>query len=98
MIYFSWNEWVTLPVLFSDLPRNAQLALTIYDCVGSCETKPVGGTTISLFGKHGVFRQGMLDLKVWPDQEADGKCPSQTPGKTKDKGKVQMQRLAKVNI
>ena len=40
----------------------------------------------------------MLDLKVWPEREADGSCPSQTPGKTKDKGKVQMQRLAKVNI
>lgn len=88
---------MTLPVLFSDLPRSAQLALTVYDCIGSCQTRPVGGTTISLFGKHGVFRQGMLDLKVWPDREADGRCPSQTPGKTKDKGKEQMQRLAKVN-
>jgi phosphatidylinositol 3-kinase len=54
---YSWNEWVTLPVMFSDLPRNAQLALTIYDAVGPSEIQPVGGTTISLFGKHGVFRQ-----------------------------------------
>lgn len=53
----SWNEWVTLPVMFSDLPRNAQLALTIYDTVGPSKIQPVGGTTISLFGKHGVFRQ-----------------------------------------
>jgi hypothetical protein len=53
----SWNEWVTLPVMFSDLPRNAQLALTIYDAVGPSKIQPVGGTTISLFGKHGVFRQ-----------------------------------------
>ena len=94
--YFSWNEWVTLPVLFSDLPRNAQLALTIYDCIGCSQTQPVGGTTISLFGKHGVFRTGMIDLKVWPNCEADGNFPSQTPGKTKDNGKIQTQRLAKV--
>jgi hypothetical protein len=53
----SWNEWVTLPVMFSDLPRNAQLALTVYDTVGPSKIQPVGGTTISLFGKHGVFRQ-----------------------------------------
>lgn len=48
---------MTLPVMFSDLPRNAQLALTIYDAVGPSKIQPVGGTTISLFGKHGVFRQ-----------------------------------------
>ncbi|EEB15521.1 Phosphatidylinositol 3-kinase catalytic subunit type, putative [Pediculus humanus corporis] len=93
---WNWNEWVTLPVLFSDLPRNAQLALTIYDCIGCSQTQPVGGTTISLFGKHGVFRTGMIDLKVWPNCEADGNFPSQTPGKTKDNGKIQTQRLAKL--
>jgi len=93
---WNWNEWVTLPVMFSDLPRNAQLALTIYDTVGPAKIQPVGGTTISLFGKHGVFRQGMLDLRVWPGQEADGNFPSTTPGKARDHGKEQMQRLAKL--
>lgn len=53
----SWNEWVTLPVQFSDLPRTAQLALTVYDCVGTNKVAPVGGTTISLFSKYGVFKQ-----------------------------------------
>ncbi|XP_063232536.1 phosphatidylinositol 3-kinase catalytic subunit type 3 [Bacillus rossius redtenbacheri] len=93
---WNWNEWVTLPVMFSDLPRNAQLALTIYDCVGPSQMQPVGGTTISLFGKHGVFRQGMLDLRVWPNTVADGNFPSKTPGKARDHGKEQMQRLAKL--
>jgi hypothetical protein len=40
--------------------------------------------------------QGMLDLRVWPGQEADGDFPSTTPGKARDHGKEQMQRLAKV--
>jgi hypothetical protein len=40
--------------------------------------------------------QGMLDLRVWPNQEADGNFPSSTPGKARDHGKEQMQRLAKV--
>lgn len=53
----SWNEWVTLPVQFSDLPRTAQLALTVYDYVGPSKMAPVGGTTISLFSKYGVFKQ-----------------------------------------
>jgi hypothetical protein len=38
----------------------------------------------------------MLDLRVWPNQEADGNFPSSTPGKARDHGKEQMQRLAKV--
>lgn len=38
----------------------------------------------------------MLDLKVWPGVEADGSTQTTTPGKTKDNGKEQMQRLAKL--
>ncbi|XP_012268882.2 phosphatidylinositol 3-kinase catalytic subunit type 3 [Athalia rosae] len=93
---WNWNQWVTLPVAYSDLPRDAQLCITLYDCAGPGRQLPVGGTTISLFGKHGVFRQGMLDLRVWPCVEADGNCPTTTPGKARDHGKEQMQRLAKL--
>ncbi|XP_046401340.1 phosphatidylinositol 3-kinase catalytic subunit type 3 [Ischnura elegans] len=93
---WNWSEWITLPVMFSDLPRNAQLCLTVYDCMGPSQIMTVGGTTISLFGKHGVFRQGMVDLRVWPNQVADGNFPSSTPGKSRDLGKEQMQRLAKL--
>lgn len=93
---WNWNEWVTFPVQFNDLPRTAQLAITIYDCVGPNKLTPVGGTTISLFSKHGVFREGILDLRVWPNVEADCKFPSTTPGQIRDHGKHQMQRLAKL--
>lgn len=54
---FSWNEWVTLPHLFSELPRTAMLAITILDCAGAGQVTVIGSTTISLFGKNGVFRQ-----------------------------------------
>lgn len=93
---WSWNEWVTLPIHYSDIPRTAILALTILDCAGPGKTTIVGGTTISLFGKNGVFRQGMFDLRVWPNVEADGNVPSKTPGKGHDIDKHQMQRLAKL--
>ncbi|XP_018917023.1 phosphatidylinositol 3-kinase catalytic subunit type 3 [Bemisia tabaci] len=93
---WNWNKWLELPLMFSDLPRHAQLALTIYDCGGSASIMPVGGTTISLFGKHGVFRQGMLDLRVWPKQVADGNYPSKTPGKPQDDDKEHKQTLAKL--
>lgn len=54
---FSWKEWVTLPVQYSDLPRTAMLALTILDCAGAGKTSTIGGTTIAMFGKNGMFRQ-----------------------------------------
>ncbi|EZA60206.1 Phosphatidylinositol 3-kinase catalytic subunit type [Ooceraea biroi] len=38
----------------------------------------------------------MLDLRVWPGVEADGSVPTNTPGKARDNGKEQMQRLAKL--
>ncbi|XP_070542785.1 phosphatidylinositol 3-kinase catalytic subunit type 3-like [Ptychodera flava] len=93
---WNWNEWLTLPVRFCDLPRNAQVALTIWDLYGPRKAIPVGGTTISLFGKHGTFRQGMHDLRVWPDIEADGSLNTTTPGKSSGRNDDQMSRLAKL--
>jgi phosphatidylinositol 3-kinase len=52
----------------------------------------VGGTSVSLFGKHGVLRRGMVDLKVWPGQVAH---PSLTPG-GKTSQQTQMETLAKL--
>ncbi|KAH8410904.1 hypothetical protein KR222_007615 [Zaprionus bogoriensis] len=93
---WSWNEWVTLPLLFSDLPRSAMLVLTILDCSGAGQTTIIGGTSISMFGKNGMFRQGMYDLRVWLGVEGDGSYPSRTPGKGKESSKSQMQRLGKL--
>lgn len=48
-----------------------------------------------LFGR--MFRQGMHDLKVWPNVEADGSEPTKTPGRTSSTlAEDQMSRLAKV--
>lgn len=33
---------------------------------------------------------------MWPGVEADGNYPTTTPGKVRDNGKEQMQRLAKL--
>ncbi|KAM6475079.1 phosphatidylinositol 3-kinase catalytic subunit type 3 isoform 1-T1 [Liasis olivaceus] len=95
---WNWNEWLKLPVKYPDLPRNAQVALTIWDVYGPGKAVPVGGTTVSLFGKYGMFRQGMHDLKVWPNVEADGSEPTKTPGKTSSTfSEDQMSRLAKAS-
>ncbi|KAL3866076.1 hypothetical protein ACJMK2_043415 [Sinanodonta woodiana] len=93
---WNWNEWLTLPVKYSDLPRNAVLGLSIWDIYGTNQAFPVGSSTITLFGKHGTFRQGMHDLKVWLDVHPDPNNPSSTPGKTKDNND-QMNRLSKLS-
>ena len=54
LFYCSWNEWVTIPILIKDIPRTAQLAMTVYDIYGPGKAVPVGGTTVSLFGKRGL--------------------------------------------
>ena len=52
-ICFSWNEWLKLPIKYPDIPRHAQVCFTIWDVYGPRKAIPVGGTTVSLFGKYG---------------------------------------------
>jgi phosphatidylinositol 3-kinase len=47
----SWNEWITLPVRYCDLPLNAQVTFTVWDIAGPRTPTPVGGSTFRLFGK-----------------------------------------------
>ncbi|KAG2465707.1 PK3C3 kinase, partial [Polypterus senegalus] len=94
---WNWNEWLKLPVKYPDLPQNAQVTLTVWDVYGPGRAVPVGGTTVSLFGKYGMFRQGMHDLKVWPGVEGDGGEPTRTPGRTSNSvTEDKMGRLAKL--
>ena len=95
---WNWNEWVTLPIHFKDIPRNAKLAFTIYDIYGPQQPIPVGGTTISVFGKHGCLRRGIHDLRVWSDVVADGSLKNFTPGEIEDNIEMQseMTRLSKL--
>lgn len=94
---WSWNEWLTIPVLFNDLSRYTMIAVTVFDCSGHRGEKTIlGGTAITLFDKTGVFRQGLYDLRVWPNVEGDGAFHSKTPGKSTNCYINQMQRLSKL--
>ena len=94
---WNWNEWVTLPIHYKDLPRSAILALTIYDIYGPRKVVPVGGTTISIFGHHGCLRRGIHDLRVWQGVEADGGSKNTTPGEMDDsEDGSEMMRLSKL--
>lgn len=98
---WNWNEWVTLPIHFKDIPCNAILTLTVYDIYGPQKAIPVGGTTVSVFGEHGCLRRGIHDLKVWPDIDADGTLFNSTPGEGEGgaegrAGHSEMMRLSKL--
>ena len=41
---WSWNQWLVLPIQFCDIPREALLCLTLYDCNGPGDVYPVGRT------------------------------------------------------
>ncbi|RMC00722.1 hypothetical protein DUI87_22749 [Hirundo rustica rustica] len=104
-----WNEWLKLPVKYPDLPRNAQVALTIWDVYGPAGVCSILSNQLQLnFSQYwgvcimecltnSMFRQGMHDLKVWPNVEADGSEPTKTPGRTSSTvSEDQMSRLAKL--
>lgn len=74
-----WNEWLTLPILYSQLPLRSQLALTIWDFDGPGHKIPYGGTTLHLFETSDcTLKSGRQKLKVWSGVEADGKSHSAT--------------------
>ncbi|XP_035782753.1 phosphatidylinositol 3-kinase catalytic subunit type 3-like isoform X2 [Anopheles albimanus] len=94
---WSWNEWVSLPLRFTDISRTAMLNFTIFDCAGGREqTTVVGHSSISFFSSNGLFRQGLYDLKVWPQMKStESKCSS-IPSESLFAGVNQMQRLSKL--
>ncbi len=78
---WSWEEWITLPLRIKDLTRNSQLAITVWDIESPQQGDvPVCGATISLFDRNGEFRQGLNELRLWPNKAADGNTKTTTPG------------------
>ena len=51
--YFSWNEWLTLPLRYCDLPRHAILTFSIHEIISPTNIRIIGSTTISLFASDG---------------------------------------------
>ncbi|KAJ3480520.1 hypothetical protein NLI96_g8291 [Meripilus lineatus] len=91
---YTWNEWITLPIRYCDLPLSSQLTFTVWDIAGPRAAIPVGGSTFRLFGKKWTLRRGKHRLLLWPDKEADGSTETTTPSKvgTRD----EMGRLEKL--
>ncbi|KAF8134882.1 atypical/PIKK/PI3K protein kinase [Boletus edulis] len=91
---YIWNEWISLPIQYCDLPLNSQITFTVWDIGAPRSAVPVGGTTFRLFGKKWTLRRGKHRLLLWPGKEADGSTDTTTPSKlgTRD----EMGRLEKL--
>ncbi|RDB29393.1 Phosphatidylinositol 3-kinase catalytic subunit type 3 [Hypsizygus marmoreus] len=91
---YIWNEWITLPIRYCDLPLSSHITFTVWDIAGPRAAVPVGGSTFRLFGKKWTLRRGKHRLLLWPGIEADGSIETTTPSKlgTRD----EMGRLEKL--
>lgn len=81
-----WNQWLSLPLDYSSLPANTQLAITIWDLSpinpnGGDRNHhiPFGGTTIPLFDDDATLRTGRQKCKIWRHKAADGFSNTTTP-------------------
>ncbi|KAK5161618.1 hypothetical protein LTR04_004033 [Oleoguttula sp. CCFEE 6159] len=80
-----WNEWLLLPIHYSNVPLSSQLAITVWDLspVGgdgaNGHAVPFGGTTIPLFDKDSQLLQGRQRCRLHRHQAADGLSSSTTP-------------------
>uniref|UniRef100_A0A914I1L1 Chromatin modification-related protein MEAF6 n=1 Tax=Globodera rostochiensis TaxID=31243 RepID=A0A914I1L1_GLORO len=59
-----WDEWLTLPVCYSELSRDAILHFTIWEVGNSIEPVLVAQCAKQLFSKHAIFRSGLIDLTL----------------------------------
>ncbi|KAG0301860.1 Phosphatidylinositol (PI) 3-kinase [Dissophora globulifera] len=85
---FAWNEWISLPIKYRDLPLNAQLVFTVWDAASPRKVVAVGGSTLRLFGPFNIILTGPQKLRMWPDCEADGSENTKTPSDTGERDEM----------
>ncbi|KAF5370481.1 hypothetical protein D9615_009736 [Tricholomella constricta] len=91
---YTWNEWITFPIRYCDLPLSSHITFTVWDIAGPRVAVPVGGSTFRLFGKKWTLRRGKHRLLLWPGIEADGSIETTTPSKLE--ARDEMGRLEKL--
>ncbi|KAL5119285.1 Phosphatidylinositol (PI) 3-kinase [Pleosporales sp. CAS-2024a] len=79
-----WNEWLQLPVTYSNLPSSAQLTMTVWDLSpaeqdSNLHAVPFGGTTIPLFDQDNTLQKGRQRCRIHRFQAADGLTDTTTP-------------------
>eukprot|EP01113_Clastostelium_recurvatum_P033439 TRINITY_DN4415_c0_g1_i2.p1 TRINITY_DN4415_c0_g1~~TRINITY_DN4415_c0_g1_i2.p1 ORF type:complete len:870 (+),score=126.35 TRINITY_DN4415_c0_g1_i2:136-2745(+) len=78
---YKWDELVTLPLKYSELPIHTLVVMTVWDVFAPRRAVAVGGTSFAIFGKNSIMRKGRQKLVLWEGREGDGARASSTPGK-----------------
>lgn len=73
-----WNQVLTFADI-CDLPRNAQLAITIWDLKGPGEKYAYLSTTVPVFDGDGLLKKGRQKVLLHKDREADPSITTTTP-------------------
>jgi phosphatidylinositol 3-kinase len=93
---FSWNQKLRFPVQYSILPLKTQLVITLWTTDAPAHRVPIGGTTMSLFGRNRTLRMGRQKLYLWEGMEGDGNPGTRTPGKVKAESDIdRLEKLIK---
>ncbi|ORY44400.1 phosphatidylinositol 3-kinase [Rhizoclosmatium globosum] len=91
---WTWNEWITFPIKYKDLPESTLLTFTIWDVYGPRKAVPIGGTTFALFDDNCSMKKGKQKLFVWSGLEGDSSMSSFTPSSFSDMN--EMDRLERL--
>ncbi|TKR96795.1 hypothetical protein L596_010764 [Steinernema carpocapsae] len=60
----SWSEWITLPIMYSELSRDTFLFIVLWNVGMDAEPVYLAQAVKTLFSKHGVYREDYLHIRM----------------------------------
>lgn len=78
----NWNEWLTLPIAYCDVPRNAELVFTVWQLGELGQAEAFGKASVPLFTRLGTVQTSLLDLIVNPCHGTAGSSTNRTGGES----------------